>query len=305
MSFDTISLQFEGKKMKFLLFTILLLEVTLCAKEALKKAGLEKMIEPKVSLESSYLSDAEVNGYAGSVAVHKNRVSINNQIIGFSYTNWAFDWNNLSNLPFGDGLHSPIEQMHSLKINANIPYFVNEKWFILTSLSAKSSFEKESSNSYGAGLFSFASYKLSNEHSIEFGAFANYHPVSSLALPVISYSYRARQNDGFKFILGFPRTYVGYHLNEDTLLRFGLIYSQSVTRLSDASTIEPAGFIEAKDYMSNLGISYEISENFNIETDLLYSLKRNFIIYSNDARELRDYSINPSLGLNFKVTYIF
>jgi hypothetical protein len=182
---------------------------------------------------------------------------------------------------------------------------VNEKWFILTSLSANSSFEKETSNSYGAGLFSFASYKLSDEHSIEFGAFANYHPISSLALPVISYSYRARQSDGFKFILGFPRTYVGYHLGEETLLRFGVIFSQSVTRLSDASTIEPAGFIEAKDYMSNLGVSYELSQHFNLETDLLYSLKRNIIIYSKDAQELSDYSIKPSLGLNFKVTYLF
>lgn len=291
--------------MKFLLLSILFFEAMLCAEVALKKSGLEKMIEPKVSLESSYLSDAALRGYNASVAVHKNRISLNNEIFGFSYSHLAFDWENPQNLPFGDKTHSPIEQMHSLNFHANIPYYVNEKWFILTSVSAKSSFEVESSNSYGAGLFSFASYKLDDEHSFEFGAFANYHPTSTLVLPVISYSYRARQSDGLKFVLGFPRTYVGYHLNEDTLLRFGVIFSQSLSRLSDTSTIEKAGFIETKDYLGNLGVSYEVHKNFNIETDLLYSLKRDIIIYSKDADELNSYSVKPSFGLNLKLVYIF
>lgn len=291
--------------MKFLLFFILLYPLGLYAQKPLKKAGLEKMIQPKVSLESAYLSDATLSGYEGSVKVSKNRLSINNAIAGFSYTNWAFDWSNLAALPFGDGVHQPIEEMHSFKLNANVPYFVNDKLFVLTSVSAKSAFEKESSNSYGGGLFSFASYKLDDEHAIQFGFFANYHPVSTLALPVISYSYRARQNDGLKFILGFPRTYVGYHASEEALLRFGVIFSQSVIRLSDSSVIEKSGFIEAEDYMSNLGISYEINENFNIETDLLYGIKRNFIIYSKDADELESHAIDSSLGLSFKVTYLF
>ena len=152
---------------------------------------------------------------------------------------------------------------------------------------------------------SFASYKLDDEHAIQFGAFANYHPVSTLALPVISYSYRARQSDGFKFILGFPRTYVGYHVNEAALLRFGIVFSQSVIRLSDTSLIEESGFIEAEDYMSNLGLSYELNENFNIQTDLLYGMKRDFTIYSKNGNELNSYSIKPSPGFSLKVTYVF
>lgn len=291
--------------MKFLMLVVLFFPLLVYGEQSSKKAGLEKMIEPKVSLESSYISDASLDGFDGSVAVTKNRLRVNNQILGFSYTNWAFDWDNLTRLPFGDGIHIPIEQMHSFKINANIPYFINEKWFVLTSLSVKSTFEKETKKSYGAGLFSFASYKLDKRHTIEFGAFANYHPTATLALPVISYSYRARESDGFKFIVGFPRTYVGYHINEATLLRFGIIFSQSLIRLSDASVIESAGFIEAKDYMSNVGVSYDINENFTIESDLLYSVKRDFTIYSKDANELQSYSIQPSLGLTIKVSYRF
>ena len=291
--------------MRYTLFLILLFPLGLYAQEPLKKAGLQKMIQPKVSLESGYVSDASVSGYEGSVAVTKNRLRINNKIAGFSYTNWAFAWNNLAALPFGDGVHNPIEQMHGFKLNANIPYFISQKWFLLTSLSVKSTFEKETENSYGAGLFSFASYKIDDEHALQFGAFANYHPISTLALPVISYSYRARQSDGFKFILGFPRTYAGYHINEDALVRFGIIFSQSVIRLSDTSVIENSGFIEAQDYMSNLGLSYDINKKLTLESDLLYSVKRDFIIYSKEGSELNEYSIKPSLGVNFKITYLF
>ncbi len=291
--------------MKFLLLFILFISYNLFAGQLLKKEGLQKMIEPKVSFQTAYLSDASLSGYEGGVEVMKNRLSINNKLAGFSYTNWAFKWNKLAGLPFGDGVHSPIEQMHSFKANANIPYFISEKWFLLTSVSVKSTFEKETDNSYSAGLFSFASYKIDDNHAIQFGAFANYHPISTLALPVISYSYRARQSDGFKFILGFPRTYVGYHTNEETLIRFGIIFSQSVISLSQTSAIEKSGFIEAQDYMSNLGISYELNSKLSIESDILYSVKRDFTIYSKDGDELNAYSINPSLGIDFKITFLF
>jgi len=290
--------------MRFLLL-FLFLYLSVFAQEESKKAGLEKMIQAKVSLQSTYLSEAKLDGYEGSAKVDKNRVSINNKIIGFSYTNWGFDWNNLNDLPFGNGVDKPIEQMHSFRLNANIPYFVDENLFILTSLSVKSTFEAESSDSYGAGFFSFASYKVDEEHAIQFGFFANYHPISTLAMPVISYSYRAKESDGFKFIFGYPRTYVGYHIDRKTLLRYGVVFSQSVIRLSDLSAIESSGFIEAKDYMSNVGISYELNPSFSIESDLLYSLKRDFIIYSKDGDELDTHSIEPSFGVNFKITYLF
>jgi len=263
------------------------------------------MIQPKVSYESGYLSEAGLEGHGGGVSVAKNTLGINNEIVGFSYTNWAFMWNDLANLPFGDGVHSPLEQMHGFKINANIPFFISDKWFVLTSLSAKSTFEKETDNSYGIGLFGFASYKIDEEHAIQFGAFANYHPVSSLALPAISYSYRARQTDGFKFILGFPRTYVGYHVNEETLIRFGVVFSQSVIRLSQTSTLEKSGYVEAEDYMSNLGVSYDFHENLSLKSDLLYSVKRDFAVYDKDANKLSSYSIKPSFGVNFKIRYLF
>lgn len=271
----------------------------------LKKGLLERMVQPKVSLDSSYLSDATINGSEGNVAVTKNRIRINNAIGGISYTNWSFLWNNVGDLPFGNGVDAPIEHMHRVKLNANIPYFINEKWFLLTSLSLNTTFEKEMQDSYGAGIFSFASYKLDSDHSIQMGAFANYHPVSTLALPVISYSYRARKTDGFQLVLGFPRAYAGYFVNDMTLLRGGMIFSQSVIKLSDSSVVEQSGYIEAEDYMGNLGVTYEFTPSFTIDADALYSLKRNFIIYNSAGEEQKNYGINPSFGVNIRLRYLF
>jgi hypothetical protein len=283
----------------------LLIMTFLDAQELLKKTLLERIIEPKINLESSYLSDSKVNGSDGSVAVSKNRISLNNKIVGVSYTNWSFLWNDIASLPFGDGVSAPIKQMHSFKVNANLPYKINEDWFLLTSLSASSTFEKETSNSYSMGLFGFASYKLNDDHTFQTGFFVNYHPTATLALPVLSYSYRSRKTDGLQFVLGFPRTYIGYFLNERLLLRSGIIYSQSLIKLSDESVVQSGGYIEAKDYMSNIGLEYDLGNNFKLSGDVLYSIKRDFTMYNHNSIEVQSYTIKPSIGANVKVTYIF
>jgi hypothetical protein len=286
------------------LILVLLVGPAFC-EEVLKKGLLERIVQPKVSLESSYLSDANIEGSEGSVEVHKNTLRVNNGIIGFTYSNWAFSWDNVQDLPFGDKKSSPIKEMHAFKIDINAPYFVNEKWFILSSVSLRSSFEESMDGSYGAGLFSFASYKIDNDHAIQMGAFANYHKVSTLVLPVISYSYRARQYDGLQVVLGFPRTYIGYHADKDTLLKLGVIFSQSVIKLSDSSSIENSGFIEAKDYMGNIGLSHEFNEHLKLECNLLYSLKRDFTIFDAQGNEQTSYAIEPSFGANIKAVWLF
>ena len=271
----------------------------------LKKGLLERMVQPKVSLQSSYLSDANIENSKASVKVVKNSIKLNNAIGGISYTNWSFLWNDIGSLPFGNGADTPIKQVHKVKLHAHLPYFINDKWFLLTSLSINATFEKEMQDSLGAGIFSFASYKINDNHTIEMGAFANYHRVATLALPVISYSYRARQKDGLQVVLGFPRAYVGYYMRDKILLRSGMVFSQSLIKLSDASSIENSGYIELKDYMSNIGIVYEMSSHFTLESDVLYSLKRDFTIYNSTGNEQNSYNIKPSLGMSFRLKYLF
>ena len=274
------------------------------AQERLKKPLLERMIEPRVSVDSSYLSDADVDG-GGGVEVLKNSLRVNNGFVGVQYTHWKFNWSDIAALPFGDGVTKPIEEMHRIQANLSLPYPINEKWFLLSQISLSSTYEKEMNDSYGGGVFSFLSYKMDKDHTFQFGAFANYHPIKTLALPVMSYSYRSQQRDGLQVVLGFPRTYIGYHLDPKTLVRFGAIFSQSVIKLSNESVLEPRGYVEAKDYMSNIGISYELDESLRIESDILYSLKREFNLYNSAGEEGDSYSIKPSFGFNVRVAYRF
>ncbi|OYZ66786.1 MAG: hypothetical protein B7Y17_01070 [Sulfuricurvum sp. 24-42-5] len=282
---------------------LVLILASMCS--AFEKSVLERIIQPRISYESSFLDDAKVSDTDGSVQVYKNNLSINNEFIGLSYTNWKFDWNKIETLPFGNGSDAPIDQIHGLALNLNILKKINDRWFLLTSLSLKSTFEKETKDSYGANLFSFASYRLDEDHSFQMGAFVNYHPTSTLALPVISYSYRTKFHDGWQLMLGFPRTHVGYHINEQTLVRLGMIYSQSLVRLSDTSPIEASGYVEAKDYMSNLGITYELTKNIKLSGDLLYTINREFIIYDSHANETQNNTIQNALGANVRLVYSF
>lgn len=285
-------------------FLLLLSSVCFLLAEDQKPSLLEQMTQPKVTFQSDYLSDANFEGFEASVKTYKQKIQINNEMFGLSYSRWDFDWKNEQTLPFYKG-KTPIESMKRIKLNANIPLFLNDKWFMLNAINVNATYEKEYSNSFGAGLLSFLSYKVDNNHAFQMGVFANYHPVKTLALPVLGYTYRIREKDGLSMVLGFPKAYVGYHLTSTLLLNAGMIYSQAVIRLADESGIEDSGYVEAKDYQSNIGLRYELNKNLDLSADLLYTFKRDFTIYNHNADEIESYGIDPSAGAILKLKYLF
>ncbi len=287
---------------KIILFSSLFV-LSLFAQEH-KLSMLEQITQPKLSFQSDFLSDAKFEGYEGSVKTYKQKIQINNDIMGVSYSRWDFDWDSESDLPFYQG-KTPIDAMNRFKLYANWPLRINDKWFMLNSVNVNTTYEKEMSHSFGAGIMSFFSYKVDDDHAVQLGAFANYHSVKTLALPVIGYAYRARESDGLKMVLGFPRAYIGYQITPEVLINAGMIYSQAVIRLADESGIEPGGYSEAKDFQSNLGFRYEINRHFELSADLLYAFKRDFTIYDHHADEVESYSIEPSLGGIVKLKYLF
>jgi len=268
-----------------------------------KKGLLEQIVSPKVSFQTTYMDRSSVKNSQGDVQVNKNSIKINNANLSFSYTNWQFDWNNVADLPFGDKINQPIEKMHSLSLGITKPYRINKRWFSLSSASLNATFEDTLSDSYNLGLFSFASYAINADHSLQMGFFGTYHPVKTLALPIMSYSYRARSRDGIQVILGFPRTHVGYHINQNTLIRFGATASNSLIRLSDTSTIEQEGYSKFEDYMVNLGVSYDYSQKIKLTGDLLYTVQRDFTIYNKDGDEMSNYEMEPAKGVMLKVIF--
>lgn len=294
-----------SKFLKIALLSSLCFSVANASQDDRLKDALERLAQPKVSLESSYMSEADIKGHSGGFAVSKNKIEINNIYAGFSYTNRSFKWDHVADLPFGDGVSDPIKQMHSIKVDARLPYRINDNWFMLSSVNAKSSFEDNMDESYSFGASSFASYKIDEDHTIQMGAFINYHSVSTLVLPILSYSYRAAYRDGFKFVLGFPRTYVGYHLSREALVSFGMIYSQNVTKLSNSSVVRKGGFVETSDFLANIGLKYELTNSLELQADLLYGLEREFIMYNSNGNSKKSYDIESSIGAGLKVVYTF
>jgi len=286
------------------LYTSVLLAGTLTFANEQKPSMLEQIAQPKLTIQSDFLSDANFEGFDASVKTYKQKIQINNEMFGVSYNRWDFEWDNEASLPFYKG-KNPIESMERVKLYANFPLFLNDKWFMLNSVNINATYEKEMANSFGAGMVSFFSYKVDDDHAVQMGAFANYHPVKTLALPVLGYTYRVRANDGLTLVLGFPRAYVGYHLSPNLLLNAGMIYSQAVIRLADESGIEEKGYVEAKDFQSSMGVRYEFSKSLVLSADLLYTFKRDFTIFNNDADELKSYSIEPSAGAIVKLKYLF
>lgn len=290
--------------MKRITLLLTIATVSLMAQDEQRPSLLEQIVQPKISYQSDFLSDAKFDGYEGSVKTYKQKIQINNDIVGISYSRWDFDWKNENDLPFYRG-KTPIDTMQRIRLFANWPVPINDKWFMLNMINVNATYEKEYNDSFGAGISSFFSYKFDKEHAIQLGAFANYHSVKTLVLPVLGYSYRVREKDGLQMVLGFPRAYIGYHINPQLLFNAGMVYSQAVIRLADDSGIEPQGYSEAKDFQANIGFRYEINNHFELSADILYAFKRDFTIYDHNANEIDDYSIEPSAGAIIKLKYLF
>jgi len=283
---------------------LLLLFVT-----ALKAQGeaslLEKMVRPKLSVEATRLSQAEIKGYGAYARTGKYGVKINNAFGGVSYSRWDFTWEGEEHLPFYRG-KPPIEHMHQFKAFGNVFKRLSDRWVMLASLNVSATYERELDGSaVGGGVFGFFSYKIDGDHALQTGAFVNYHPVTTLALPVIGYSYRARADDGFTAVLGFPRAYAGYHVAPGTLLRAGFLFSQAVIRLADDSGIEPAGYMEARDFQASLGARVNFAERWQLSADALYAFRREIRTYDHAANTLASYRVSPSAGMMFQLLYTF
>lgn len=261
------------------------------------------IFQPSINYETSYLAEGDIAG--GNVAINKNQFQANKDFFTFGYTNWKFDWENIHALPFGDQMHVPIDQAHSLLASVRYRKKIDDQWSYMTLMSLKSTFEKEIQNSFGINLLGFSSYHISDNHALQMGGFANYHPTRTLILPALSYSYRERSKDGWQMILGFPRTYVGYYINEKCMLKTGMIFSQSLVRLSNESVIEKKGYIETKDYLSNIGITYNLNPALSVSTDLLYTLKREFTIFDENANEMQKNSVTNTVGASITMNYKF
>jgi hypothetical protein len=284
---------------------IMLGVLALHASDFTDKTLLERLVHPKVSYSESFLSDAKLKGEEASVSTRKHSLKINNEIAAFEYSRWDFDWKGQEDLSFGNGVNSPIRRMHRLKLSGTLPKKLNERWFWLSSVNAGATFERETEDSLSYGLFTFLSYKIDDDHTLQFGGFGSYHPVASMALPVLSYSYRARKRDGFTAVLGFPRSYLGYRLSPSLQINAGMIYSQAVIRLADDNALSPRGYLEANDYMGNMGVRCNVTETIELNADLLYAFKREFTRYDHRGDPLNRVSIDPSVGAMIRLRYLF
>ena len=101
---------------------ILLSTILICSlgAEEKKLSSLEQVIQPKITFQSDYLSDAKFGNSQASLTTHKQKIQINNKLFGFSYSRWDFEWSDAELLDFYRG-KVPIDSMQSIRLYGNYP----------------------------------------------------------------------------------------------------------------------------------------------------------------------------------------
>lgn len=269
---------------------------------------LKAFLAPKFLIEHSKLASQNISGNDGKVALDITQLSITNVLGGVSFENYNFTWKNISALPFGDKVNPPISQIQRIKVFGRVPYPINEQNMLLVGLSASSTYEQKTDDSYSYDVFGLLSHDMVKNDSVQIGAYVKYHPVQTVALPIIEYTFNLRSPDnqsGYYGNLGFPKTKIGYHLNAKWKADFQAIYRQAIAKLSDNSTISADGYSQIKSWRGEMAFYYSATKNLEIKSAIKYTLTRDWYVYDKNYQQTAHYFINNTAGLGLGLVYTF
>ncbi len=243
--------------------------------------------------------NGEVGGYSASVAT-----SLSNLNFGYQYL--SFGWDQVNDLPFGNGKDDPWEHFHSASVGYEYSEMADKRWGYFAGINVTSQFEKEISGSFGATGFAGMVFNIPESNLIfQTGGVLSYNEVEITVMPLVGLEWNPGAKSGFSATLGVPATEVSYHYGPMAYVSLGLTMDGGVYRLSDDSTVEKEGYLEVESYSALLALGIELVENCEIQVGGLYLFNRDFTLYNKDGDNERTYGLDEALGMFLNVSLKF
>lgn len=268
---------------------------------------LDAFLTPKLELTTSNLNAQAINGSKGQMALSTLEVKLSNVLGGIAYEEFHFDWDRIDQLPFGDGVHNPIEKMTRVQAFGRLPYPIDDKNMLLVGLGLSSTFEKQTDDSYSYDVFGLISHDLVSNASWQYGAYLQYHPVKTIVLPILEYTFNfnAQHTKDFYGHLGFPKTKIGYYLTPKWKTDFEAIYRQAIAKLDKNSVIDPDGYAQVKSWRGEWALYYLATKQLEIKTAVKYTLTREWYSYDRNYRQTQHHYIDNAIGFGIGLVYSF
>jgi len=294
--------------MKYLwgLFLPLFLVSTIIYADQNQDAVVEDLLAVKIKADYSTLNSVTLNR-GGGYDLNVTKLEVGNFLANVSYEAFAVDWRQFSELPFGNGLSSPLSELQRYHLKLHIPYRLDKNRLILTHLGAELAYEEQSDDALSLQAYTLYSQKLDALNSWQLGLYINHHPVETVILPIIEYTYNfnSQERQGYYGHLGFPKTQIGYHFTSKVRSQLEAVYHQAIMQLSDDSVIQPSGYFQSKNWRGEWATYYQISKALEMKMSLQASLSNKMVLYNQAYQEQDHFYGNGGLGVGLGVVYKF
>ncbi|MCP4351686.1 MAG: hypothetical protein GY795_39980 [Desulfobacterales bacterium] len=289
---------FQPARIAIIFITVLILCGQTCQAQHEDMGGIE--------FGTAYIGPANVKGKNGEVGGYSASVATSLANLNFGYQYLSFGWDQVNDLPFGNGKDDPWEHLHSASVGYEYSKMADKRWGYFAGINVISQFEKEISGSFGATGFAGMIFNIPESNLIfQTGGVLSYNEVEITVMPLVGLEWNPGAKSGFSATLGVPATQVSYHYGPTAYVSLGLTMDGGMYRLSDDSTVEKEGYLEMESYSALLALGIELVENCDIQVGGLYFFNRDLTLYNKDGDNGRTYGLDEALGMFLNVSLAF
>lgn len=257
------------------------------------------------SANGNYVAKSEFNnsgaaftqGGIGFLAAYK--------MLSFEFQQTRYSWTDTEKLSFGrDKSHDPWKYLNSMGVGLNIPYEINDTWFLAANLGVSSNFETTiTSDSMEYSAMGLVGYAITDNITLSVGGGVGRNGVKTEFMPYIGLQYA---DDTWLVALGFPEAIVEYTLNEEWTFRAEYGSTGGRYKLSSTSAAERNGFADIEGSFVGLYADWSITENMLITVGPEYHFARSMRLYDKDGHKVGNKSKpKNAFGGTVNLSYTF
>lgn len=263
-------------------------------------------LNPKVEVWGTHVSQSEFKDSSeGRFDYNTFGIKISNLLFNFQYANSDLNWENVDQLPFGNGKDDPVDKVNRFRLSGKYGIKLNEQMKWINSLGFNLAYETSTNDALSINYMTFIAHQLNQDYQVIYGGFMNYHPVRTRIFPIAGLNYRFKEPIGFVGLLGFPKSYIGYGFNPTWQLSGGVIFDQFLFKLKENSSLEADGYAEVESLQGDVSLRYAHNSRLTVTSSLRWSSEYRFIPYDSDGSKVKSYKLNPIYGLRLGIAYQF
>ena len=268
---------------------------------------LKHLLQPVLQIETAQRDAAKINHHQGAMALKLNKIELYNAIASLSYEQLEFDWKQIDQLPFGDGVKPPIDKIHRLRGHLRLPYRLDENRLLLAELALANTYEQGAKDAWSLESYLLYSQARDNRDSWQVGLFLQQSSVETLLLPIIelTYNFNNPQREGIYGHLGFPKTQIGFHITPKWRSEVEAVYFQATAKLAPHNSMQADGYAQVKSWRTQWANHYLIRPNLEVNLAIKQTLIRNWINYDASHNQQTNHQVENVPGLSLGLQYRF